>query len=164
MTPLPSARGSAGPRCGAAYASISTDQPLQLHEEYLARVTASESDIQFGIVLARRQPAGGLVRPAPHRSAQSSRRAGAGHWCAGRDWRRGLGVDASRLLVQYGFDTVNLNRIWLEVFEDNPAARRIYEKIGFRAEGTLRQHSFREGRWWDVLVMGLLAEEWRQKS
>ena len=78
------------------------------------------------------------------------------------DWGHGLGGDACRLLIGYGFGTLNLHRIWLTVYEDNAAGRRIYERLGFRLEGTLRHHGFREGRWWDVHVMGLLADEWRQ--
>jgi RimJ/RimL family protein N-acetyltransferase len=77
------------------------------------------------------------------------------------DWGRGLGSEAARLLIGYGFDSVNLHRIWLEVYEDNTAARKIYEKLGFRVEGTMREHGFRDGRWWNLFYMGLLADEYR---
>jgi diamine N-acetyltransferase len=77
------------------------------------------------------------------------------------DWGRGLGSEAARLLIAYGFDTVNLHRIWLEVYEDNHGARKIYEKLGFRLEGTLREYGFRDGRWWDLHCMALLDHEYR---
>jgi RimJ/RimL family protein N-acetyltransferase len=77
------------------------------------------------------------------------------------DWGRGLGSETASLLIGYGFDTVNLHRIWLEVYEDNTSARKIYEKLGFRLEGTMREHGFREGRWWNLHYMGLLADEYR---
>jgi RimJ/RimL family protein N-acetyltransferase len=56
---------------------------------------------------------------------------------AGRD--RGLGTGATRLIVGYGFERLGLHRISLEVYAFNPRARRVYEKAGFRAEGTLRE-------------------------
>jgi RimJ/RimL family protein N-acetyltransferase len=76
-------------------------------------------------------------------------------------WGRGLGTEAMRALLRHAFDTLNLNRIALRVFENNVRAVRVYEKLGFVREGRLRQDHYREGRYVDVLVMGLLREEWR---
>ena len=55
----------------------------------------------------------------------------------GRD--RGFGTEATRLIVGYGFEQLGLHRIALEVYAFNPRARRTYEKVGFEAEGVLRQ-------------------------
>ncbi|SBT68301.1 Protein N-acetyltransferase, RimJ/RimL family [Micromonospora sediminicola] len=77
---------------------------------------------------------------------------------AGRD--RGLGTEAVRLIVGYGFEQLGLHRVGLEVFAFNPRARRAYEKVGFVAEGTLRQ-VLRDGDGWvDATVMSILAPEW----
>ena len=77
---------------------------------------------------------------------------------AGRD--RGLGTEAVRLVVGYGFERLGLHRISLEVFAFNPRARRVYEKVGFVAEGVLRQ-VLRDGdEWVDATVMSILADEW----
>jgi RimJ/RimL family protein N-acetyltransferase len=77
---------------------------------------------------------------------------------AGRD--RGLGTEAIRLIVGYGFEQLGLHRISLEVFAFNPRARRAYEKVGFVAEGTLRQ-VLRDGDdWVDAIGMSILAPEW----
>jgi RimJ/RimL family protein N-acetyltransferase len=46
------------------------------------------------------------------------------------------------------------------VFDDNPRAIRSYEKVGFTLEGRLRQDVFKNGRYLDVLVMGILRHEW----
>ncbi|MCT2280001.1 GNAT family N-acetyltransferase [Micromonospora chalcea] len=78
----------------------------------------------------------------------------------GRD--RGLGTEAVRLVVGYGFERLGLHRIGLEVFAFNPRARRAYEKVGFVAEGTLRQ-VLRDGDGWvDATVMSILAPEWNR--
>ena len=63
-------------------------------------------------------------------------------------------------LVRHGFETLNLNRIWLYVFEDNPRAIHVYEKVGFKREGLLRQDRFHEGHYWDTILMSILREEW----
>ncbi len=73
---------------------------------------------------------------------------------------RGLGTEATRLIVGYGFERLGLHRISLEVYAFNPRARRAYEKAGFRAEGVLRE-SLRYGdQWIDATVMSILAPEW----
>ncbi|MFZ2097267.1 MAG: GNAT family protein [Anaerolineales bacterium] len=74
-------------------------------------------------------------------------------------WNRGFGSEAVRLLVQYGFCTLNLNRIFLRVFENNPRAIRAYEKAGFVHEGRMRQAEYRDGKYIDVLVMSMLKDE-----
>ena len=74
-------------------------------------------------------------------------------------WGRGFGTDAFRALVRWGVDELNLNRIWVRVYEDNVRAIRCYEKIGFRLEGRLRQDRYEGGRYLDTLVMGLLRSE-----
>jgi RimJ/RimL family protein N-acetyltransferase len=52
-------------------------------------------------------------------------------------------------------------RVWLEVYEYNKRGLRVYENVGFRVEGRLRQDTFREGRYWDTILMGILREEWQ---
>jgi RimJ/RimL family protein N-acetyltransferase len=73
---------------------------------------------------------------------------------------RGLGTEATRLIVGYGIEHLGLHRISLEVYAFNPRARRAYERVGFRPEGVLRE-SLRYGdQWIDAAVMSILAPEW----
>jgi RimJ/RimL family protein N-acetyltransferase len=72
---------------------------------------------------------------------------------------RGLAADAMRTLVRHAFGELNLHRLELEVFDFNERAIRCYERCGFRREGTKREALFRDGRYWDVHVMGLLATD-----
>jgi diamine N-acetyltransferase len=74
---------------------------------------------------------------------------------------RGIGKEATALLVAYAFDTLNLERIWLEVPSFNKRAIGLYEGIGFSHEGTLRAHAFTNGHRHDVLIMGLLRGDTR---
>jgi diamine N-acetyltransferase len=74
-------------------------------------------------------------------------------------WGKGYGTEAVRLLTQYGFNTLNLNRIFLRVFEDNHRAIRAYEKAGFTLEGRMRQAEFHLGKYLDVLIMSVLRSD-----
>ncbi len=75
-------------------------------------------------------------------------------------WDKGLGSDALRIVIRLAFDKMNLNRLWLTTLVDNPRAVRCYEKCGFVREGLLRQESFVDGKYRDVLMMALLREDY----
>jgi RimJ/RimL family protein N-acetyltransferase len=75
-------------------------------------------------------------------------------------WDRGLGGDALQTLVRFGFEEINLNRIFLRVFAENSRAVHLYETLGFQHEGRMRQAEYRHGRYHDLLWMSLLREEW----
>ena len=68
-----------------------------------------------------------------------------------------------KLLLQYGFSTLNLNRIALEVYDSNSRAVRTYEKAGFVLEGRKRQAAYRHGKYSDVLIMSVLRSEWQEE-
>lgn len=72
---------------------------------------------------------------------------------------RGHGAEAVRLLADFGFRRLNLNRIYLYVAHDNEPALRAYRRCGFREEGRLREHMYRDGAYVDALLMGLLRGE-----
>lgn len=75
---------------------------------------------------------------------------------------RGLGTEAMRLMVGHGFERLGLHRISLTVFEFNPRARRVYEKVGFVAEGVQRDVLLYDGAWVNDVVMSILAPEWER--
>lgn len=76
------------------------------------------------------------------------------------DTGRGYGSDALRALLAFGFGRLRLERIWLDVDADNERARRVYTRVGFVEEGTLRHAMFRDGDYHDLLRMSLLRAEW----
>lgn len=75
-------------------------------------------------------------------------------------WSRGYGTQVMRLMLKYGFNTLNLNRVYLRVYESNPRGIKCYEKAGFRHEGRLRQAIFQDGRYIDLLMMSVIRSEW----
>ncbi len=79
----------------------------------------------------------------------------------GKDfWSQGYGTDAMKTLVGFAFGQMNLNKVKLHVFSFNGRAVRSYEKVGFKIEGTLREQIYRNGRYHDEIIMGILRREW----
>jgi len=75
------------------------------------------------------------------------------------EWSKGYGQDALRLLLDYGFNILNLSSIELVVHEDNARAIRCYEKLGFKMMGRQREAKINGTRKIDVLLMDILASE-----
>jgi RimJ/RimL family protein N-acetyltransferase len=76
----------------------------------------------------------------------------------GRD--RGLGTEATRLIVGYGFETLHLHRIHLFVYAFNARALRTYQKVGFTIEGVDREALLHDDTWVDATRMSMLEHEW----
>ncbi|WP_329456558.1 GNAT family N-acetyltransferase [Streptomyces sp. NBC_01497] len=73
---------------------------------------------------------------------------------------RGLGTDVVRVLCEYGFAVRGLRRLQIETLADNTAMTTAAARTGFSVEGTLRSAAWVYGAFADVVVLGLLAEEW----
>lgn len=128
-------------------------------EEWVANQGKSEHDVVFAV--ARKDDDRFLGNAGLHRLNFCARKGVLGVFLGAKEeWNKGYGSEAVKLLVKYGFEILNLNRVVLHVFEFNARAVRAYEKAGFQREGVLRQEGYRHGRYWDVWVMGLLREEW----
>lgn len=76
--------------------------------------------------------------------------------------RKGYGKEAICLLQSFVFHEMNLHRLELEVYEFNDKALRCYERCGFREEGRLREKIYKNGKYWDLIQMGILRSEYEQ--
>ncbi len=91
-------------------------------------------------------------------------------WCVGINLceddqlNRGLGTEALTLWVDYLFGNSGIHRLALETWSFNPRMARVAEKVGFCAEGRLREAQAWQGEWLDKLQYGLLRQEWAQRS
>lgn len=77
---------------------------------------------------------------------------------------RGYGAEALKLILRYAFHELNLNRVSLNVIEYNDRALKAYLKAGFREEGRMRSAVLRGGQSYDLIVMGILQNEWRAQE
>lgn len=92
---------------------------------------------------------------------ETSRRCELGVFIGDKEyWGRGYGRDAVGLLLDYAFRLRNFRRVWLEVHSENERAMRAYKACGFVEEGRLREHAWLDGRYVDMVLMGVLREEW----
>ncbi len=74
-------------------------------------------------------------------------------------WGNGYGKTATKLMLHYAFIELNLHKIFLHVYQGNDSAKKMYESIGFREEGILRDFVFREGRYLFAYYFGILSDE-----
>jgi len=79
-------------------------------------------------------------------------------------WGQGMGTEATRLMLNYGFKKLKLHRIYLRVIAYNFRAQRTYEKCGFIREGIQRQQVCFDGNWHDMVLMGILRSEWLKNN
>lgn len=79
---------------------------------------------------------------------------------AEENWGKGYGTDTMRVLLKFGFDYLNLNRIQLRVVEFNVRGIKTYKKVGFKEVGRFRKTHFWEGEYSDQILMDILKDEW----
>lgn len=155
----------ADPQVSVLTGSVDTSTPTpeqlrpwsreRLREIYAAWATASDR-----LVWAIRENATGrIVGESVLNDLDAANRS-----CGFRIWiaeatGRGLGSEAVRLTVSHAFEDRGLHRVSLEVYAFNPRARRVYEKVGFRHEGTLRDALRFDGGWVDAEVMAMLSTD-----
>jgi RimJ/RimL family protein N-acetyltransferase len=76
-------------------------------------------------------------------------------------WNRGYGTEAAKLLINYGFQQLNLHRVSSYAFAFNEHSTNLHRKLGFREEGHQREAVFKNGRYHDHVMFGILREEWK---
>ncbi len=76
----------------------------------------------------------------------------------------GYGTEAMKLLTAFAFNEMNLNRLELDVYDFNERAIRCYLSCGFQQEGRLRERQYKNGRYVDVIQMGILKSDWKAWS
>lgn len=130
--------------------------------EYLERVAANaaaeeRSHYELAVVVEGRV-AGDVGMRIEH---PLMRAADVGYEVARDLWGKGIATEAVGLLIGFGFDQLGLHRIAASCDPDNPASRRVLEKVGMSYEGRLRSVLRLGGEWRDVLQHSILEHEWR---
>lgn len=75
------------------------------------------------------------------------------------NWGKGYGTEAMSLIMEYGFKTLNLRKIWLGYMGHNDRGRAAYDKLGFREIGRYREHRFINGKYEDEVLMEIFKDE-----
>jgi RimJ/RimL family protein N-acetyltransferase len=92
----------------------------------------------------------GLCLESAHQHAEL------GYWLGVPFWGQGYATEAARAVVDYGFSTLGLHRIYASHFANNPASGRVLRKIGMKHEGCLRGHICKWGQFHDLEYYGML--------
>lgn len=74
-------------------------------------------------------------------------------------WGRGIGKEVANLIINHGFNSLNLNRIYLGTYVDNVGMRGIAKTLGFKEEGLRRQADYKDGNYVDIVEFGILKNE-----
>jgi len=78
-----------------------------------------------------------------------------------RYWGSGLGREALAAVIAYCFETLGMNRLGAEVYAFNLRSIQLFEGLGFRREGVIRQSVWKNGGFSDEYLYGLLKDEWQ---
>ena len=90
-------------------------------------------------------------------------RAELGYWIGAPFWSCGYATEAAELVLVYAFEHQVMNKVTARFFRRNPASGRVLEKIGMHREGILKKHMMKDGIYEDIVVCGVLCDEWRAR-
>ena len=127
-----------------------------------AAAWANGSSLTLAIAL-RASPTA-LVGAVSLAMAREHARGELGYWIALAEWGHGYATEAAHAMATFGFGELELHRIQARHFTRNEASGRVMQKLGMRFEGVNRGAYLRWGRFEDVSVYGILAEEWNTET
>jgi RimJ/RimL family protein N-acetyltransferase len=140
------------------------EENLQLDKtlEWFDRVKNDDSRMDFAIDSMDGEPIGvaGLANiNRTHRTAEC--------YCIigqRKFWGKGIGTEAHRIMFEWAFDKLGIEKIWADINPENIAILKVVERLGFKSEGLLRKDRIIGGRRVDVLRIGLLREEFKKQK
>ncbi len=158
LADAPAVQRLAGDYAVAAATLLPYPYPDGLAEIWIASLregTERGEIAAFAITLAGE---GSLIGSVRLRIDQGHARGELGFWVARPCWGRGYATEAVRAVIEYGFSTLGLHRVYAMHFSRNPASGRVMEKCGMLHEGRLREHIKRWEVFEDVELWGIFRE------
>jgi len=157
------------PLIGAREVAATTLRIPHPYTEEFARefIALSEKDYasgrcaRFGIFL---RVSGVLCGGVGLQIEAEHRRAELGYWIGVPYWGNGYATEAALAMVRYGFETLELQRIFASHVTNNIASGKVLRKIGMRYEGCHRAHILKWGKFLDLEMYGMLAADWNARS
>jgi len=77
-------------------------------------------------------------------------------------WDKGYGTDLVKTILKFCFQELGLNKVFLDVWEENKRAIGCYLRCGFKKDGVLREHVFKDGKYYNKWIMSVLKNEWQE--
>jgi ribosomal-protein-alanine N-acetyltransferase len=125
--------------------------------EWCAQIFRDKSGLRWGITLKGNDNLIGTC--GYHYWLPQHRRAEIGYDLARQYWRQGIMTEAARVMLQFGFERMNLYRIEADVTVGNDASAALLEKLNFKREGLWRHRVFARQQFWDLRQFGLLKDD-----
>ena len=153
----------AGDRKVARYLiAVPTPYPVSLAARWIAgRVAWWPQGRGLTLAIVRRDEPDELLGSVSLRRFSRDRRAELGYWLGADAWGQGFATEAASALVDFGFREMGLARIYAQVLAGNAASCRVLEKLGMLSEGIRRRHIRKGKTLHDVVLYGMLRDEWR---
>lgn len=137
---------------------LTAKKPINLNQEqeFYEEIISSDNDVQLAICVENEMV--GIVSLEDIEKDIST--ADIGIWVSPENQKNGYGTEAAKLITDYGFKELNYHRIFARTDEENEKSKRVWEKLGFKKEGELREQTFRNGEFKDIWIYGVLEHEW----
>lgn len=156
------AAGAGDARVARYLIAVPSPYPLSLARQWVrARIEWWQLGRGVTLAITRRDAPDQLLGTVSLRRYARDRRAELGYWLAASAWGDQLASEATRALVDFGFRELQLARIYAQVLAGNHASMRVLEKLGMVNEGVKRQHVRKDRKLHDIVLYGLLRDEWR---
>lgn len=118
-----------------------------------------ETEFPFAITLKESDD---LIGTITIRMDKMNKRGELGYWMGREYWGRGYATEAVKRLLPFGFEDLNLNKMWASAISRNPSSQSVLLKSGLQKEGTLRQHNYLLDNFEDVEVFGLIKMDYEK--
>ncbi|HEY0477251.1 MAG TPA: GNAT family protein [Kofleriaceae bacterium] len=158
------AAGAGDRRVAAFLIQVPSPYPIALARRWVAhRIDWWEQGrgVTFAVTLSGAEDM--LLGTISLRRYIRDRRAELGYWLAQPAWGHGFATEAAHAVVDFGFRDLGLARVYAQVLADNRASLRVLDKLGMVNEGIKRQHIQKGRRLHDVVLYGLLRDEWSRR-
>jgi RimJ/RimL family protein N-acetyltransferase len=157
------ASGAGDPRVARFLVQVPSPYPVSLARRWIVH-RREWWTLGRGVTYAIAGDRDELLGTVSLRRFSRDRRAELGYWIGAAMWGRGLATEACRGAVAFGFEQLELARIYAHVIAGNVASMRVLEKIGMVREGVKRQHVRKGHHLHDLVLYGLLRDEWRNTA
>lgn len=155
------ADGAGDKRVARYLIQVPSPYPVALARRWVtARIAWWDEGRGFTLAITRRTQTRQLLGTVSLRTFARDRRAELGYWLAANAWNFGFATEACRAAVDFGFRELGLARIYAQVLSGNEASEHVLEKLGMVREGAKRQHIKKGKKLHDVVLYGLLRDEW----
>ena len=150
------------------YSENTANMPYPYKEadaEFLIREVVDKGfENETDFVFAIRNKENGLIMGliGIHHWDKANQKAEIGYWLGKEFWNKGYVTEAMAEVLAFGFEVLNLNKMFANFFPHNPASGRVMEKSGMRQEAVLRQEIYKNGKFLDFVRYSILKEDFKK--